>query len=196
MRKFFFLVFFIQLSVYAQDSSEVRTAAITVITGNADETASRILAAAERLGGRLQSQSGEELTVLIPDLSPEDAIQKTLPPETAILARQSTRKDVGEQKAQLRAQIESKRKHLANLKKLFDETDFSQTLEIEKEYLSAVQAMERLLGELKYLDESARYTTLIVRFHLESARGVVRRPPQFPWMSDRGIEQVLGEFEE
>jgi len=180
----------------AQDAAEIRTASLTVITSNPDDTASRILSAAENFGGRLQIQSNEQLVVLIPGISPEDAILKTLPAGSVILAKQIARKDAGERKAQLKSEIESKRKHLANLKKLFDETDFSQTLEIEKEYLKAVQELEGLLGELKYLDESARYTTLQIRFHLETARNVVRTPPQFPWMAERGVEQVLGEFDE
>lgn len=178
------------------EQTEIRTATVTVVTSSPDQTASSVLLSAEKLGGRLQSQTGAALIVLIPAAQPEEALEKTLPPGIVVLSRQIARKDAGERMAQLKAEIESKRKHLANLKRLFDETDFSQTLEIEKEYLRAVQEMEGLLGELKYLSESAQYTTLQVRFQLERAQGIVRQPPQFPWMADRGVEQVLGEFDE
>jgi hypothetical protein len=198
MKSFFKLSLVVVCSAVSisAEESEIRTATITIVTSSADQTASSVLSAAEKLGGRLQSQTNAAIVVLIPGMSPEEAVEKTVPAGAVILARQSTRKDAGERMAQLKAEIESKRKHLANLKRLFDETDFSQTLEIEKEYLKAVQEMEGLLGELKYLTESAQYTTLQVRFQLERAQGTVRNPPQFPWMADRGVEQVLGEFDE
>lgn len=194
MRIWAILVLCSAAAVHAEET-EVRTATVTVVTASADETGRTVLARAEALGGRLQKQTGEALSVLIPGLSPEQALAQTLPEGTPILARHTTREDAGERMADLRSRIESKRKHLANLKRLFDETDFAQTLEIEKEYLKAVQEMERLIGELRVLEESARYTVLEIRFRLES-RPAASTPPQFPWMAERGADQVLGDIPE
>ncbi len=176
--------------------SEIRTASITLLTPNADETSARILKSAENLGGRLQNQNARSLVVLVPGLGPEEAIEKLVPGGCTLVSKQSARKDTGERRLELRAAIDSKRKHLENLRKLFDETDFSQTLEIEKEYLNAVQELERLLGEYKYLEESARYTTLTFQFQLEAVSTAPVQIPAFPWMADRGVEQVLSAMEE
>jgi Domain of unknown function (DUF4349) len=111
-----------------------------------------------------------------------------------VLDKTLSRTDLTLELATLEGQLKSKRTILAELRALFDGSDVSATLQIERSMTELVKELETVKGKLRVTSERARWAMLHVSFDFYEQQRISYIDSRFEWLNTVKLERFLGEF--
>jgi hypothetical protein len=173
----------------------IYSAELRVQVDDVDESIVKAQKLAERLGGYLQSRSGGKLIVRVPAERFHEMIEK-LDELGDLYGRKIWSQDVTRQYMDLKIRLKAALAVLERLESLLSKTkDVKEALAVEKEMARVVKKIERLKGQIRYLEQHVSLSTITIRFVTPTGRHRVRPPrPQrtpFRWVRKLGIHYLL-----
>lgn len=102
--------------------------------------------------------------------------------------------NIGAKLARYQADLTSWQKHLNELYKLMNHSDFEETLELEKEIQRVVSRIETLKGKIRYLKRRSRMATVRVSFQFEPPVDNEYQNLGIPWVRLVGIKHFMDKF--
>ncbi|PJZ70564.1 hypothetical protein CH373_05730 [Leptospira perolatii] len=174
---------------------ETIEATLIVKSVRPEQIRDKFLSYVKEKGGWLIRMSNQDVTVSVPVDIPLEDVLGVAAGDGLVIQRNIVRTNVGGEMTDLRAKIGAKRKHLEQLYKLLDESEFVQILEVETEINDTVDELEELQGELNYYSEMAANIRCNLSFRLIAPQQMTpKKPVEFPWMQIRNIESLLERF--
>ena len=111
-----------------------------------------------------------------------------------IVEKSQNREDLTLQIADWQGQLQSKRETLKRLRGFFDDSSVQATLDIERTMNGLVREIEHVRGELRVLQDRARWSTVTVSFRFRERDRHIYVESPFPWLNTTGLHPFLEEF--
>jgi hypothetical protein len=188
----------VQLSVDS-GTTEPTTARIIVYSGsihlvvvNVSSTLESIRKSAESMGGYLQDMDSHSITVRVPALQFEKAVE-AVGRFGEVADKQIKAEDITEQMRDLNIRLDNAETTRQRLLKLLDKsTNVEETVKIEDELEKVTEQVELLKGKIRFLQLDVSYSVLHVDLNspLPQAHLVAAIP--FPWVRELGKGAVGG----
>ncbi len=179
-----------------KDRKMVYSASLQVRVSSIEDAVQRLLARVRQLEGYLALRNNNVLTCRIPAGSFTTLVEE-VKGYGVVLQESMQAQDVTKQHVDLTIRLENAetaRKRLLSL--LEKATKVEDILKIEEQLTRLTETIERIKGELKYLNEQIAYSLVSVGFQSSSPSTTPRRRARsrFDWINQVGIEQVLRRF--
>lgn len=181
----------------------IYTGTVQVMVTNVVESADKLQAKAEELGGFLLNRTGNTsannvaITVRIP-AERFHAVVKELASFGQIINEQLSANDVTKAMFDLELRLETAERSRQRLLDLLKSaTKMEEILQIENQVRRLTDEIERMKGELRFLQDQVAFSTLTVSFFSNApppTPGPMRTRSRFEWINQVGVEQVLGGF--
>lgn len=181
----------------------IYTGSVQVMVTNVVESADKLQARVEALGGFMLNRSGNTSSnnVTITVRTPAEhfhTVVKELAGFGQILNEQLSANDVTKQMFDLELRMETAEKSRQRLLDLLKSaTKMEEILQIENQVRRLTDEIERMKGELRFLVDQVAFSTLTVGFFSNApppTPGPMRTRSRFEWINQVGVEQVLGGF--
>jgi hypothetical protein len=168
-------------------------ARMVVKVKSADDARKAILAGVAALGGYASLITDNALDLKVP---PEHlpAVLTLISAQGMVLDKTLGRTDLTLDIATLNGQLKSKRAILSELRDLFDGSDVSATLQIERSMNDLVTELEGVKGRLRVATDRARWAVVHVNFDFYSEQRIQYVESQFEWLNSVQLDRFLGEF--
>ncbi len=180
-------------SVTAPARATAAAAQLVVKVVHPDETRKAIVARAEALGGHVALATNERLKLKVPPASVSD-LMATAAAQGHVVERSITREDVTEPIAELEGRLRSKQEVLGRLRALLKDSAVEATLDIEKTMTTIVEELEAAKGQLRVLQDRARFSTLDISFRFRRKERIERTSSPFEWLNSTDLDHFLGGF--
>ncbi|OGQ11708.1 MAG: hypothetical protein A2138_15695 [Deltaproteobacteria bacterium RBG_16_71_12] len=181
----------------------IYTGSVQVLVTNVVESADKLQAKAEELGGFMLNRTGNTssnnvtITVRIP-AERFYLVVKELAVFGQVINEQLSANDVTKQLFDLELRLETAEKSRQRLLDLLKSaTKMEEILQIENQVRRLTDEIERMKGELRFLQDQVAFSTLTVSFFSNApppTPGPMRTRSRFEWINQVGVEQVLGGF--
>lgn len=181
----------------------IYTGSVQVMVTNVVESADKLQARVEELGGFMLNRQGNTASnnITITVRAPAEhfhALVKELATFGQILNEQLSANDVTKQMFDLALRLETAERSRQRLLDLLKSaTKMEEILQIENEVRRLTDEIERMKGELRFLQDQVAFSTLTVSFFSNApppTPGPLRTRSRFEWINQVGVEQVLGGF--
>ncbi len=181
----------------------IYTGTVQVMVTNVVESADKLQAHVEELGGFMLNRSGNTSSnnVTITVRTPAEqfhALVKELAGYGQIISEQLSANDVTKQMFDIELRLETAEKSRQRLLDLLKSaTKMEEILQIENQVRRLTDEIERMKGELRFLQDQVAFSTLTVSFFSNApppTPGPLRTRSRFEWINQVGVEQVLGGF--
>ncbi|MCC7107677.1 MAG: DUF4349 domain-containing protein [Deltaproteobacteria bacterium] len=181
----------------------IYTGSVQVMVTNVVESADKLQARVEELGGFMLNRQGNTASnnVTLTVRSPAEhfhALVKELATFGQILNEQLAANDVTKQMFDLALRLETAERSRQRLLDLLKSaTKMEEILQIENQVRRLTDEIERMKGELRFLADQVAFSTLTVSFFSNApppTPGPLRTRSRFEWINQVGVEQVLGGF--
>ncbi len=175
----------------------IYSAALQVRVSSIPDAVKRFLDRVEQLEGYLARRNNSTLTCRVPVKNFQTLIEEVKHYGT-VLQESMQAQDVTKKHMDLSIRLENAEKARQRLLKLIDKaTKVEDILKIEEQLTRLTETIERIKGELKYLNEQVAFSMVKVGF--QSVAPAVRPSKKrsrsrFAWINQVGIEQVLRRF--
>lgn len=189
-------VHLLDMATEPKDRKMVYSASLQVRVSSLEDAVQKLLDRVEQLEGYLAKRDNNVLTCRIPAKSFHSFIQE-VKEYGAVLHESMQAQDVTKQHLDLSIRLENaetaRKRLLALLEKA---TKVEDILKIEEQLTRLTETIERIKGELKFLNEQVAYSLVSVGFQSvsPSVRPSKRSRSRFDWINQVGIEQVLRRF--
>ena len=174
----------------------IYSASLQVRVSSLEDAVQKLLDRVQQLEGYLAQRNNNVLTCRIPAKSFHSFIQE-VKEYGAVLHESMQAQDVTKQHMDLGIRLENAETARKRLLKLLEKaTKVEDILKIEEQLTRLTESIERMKGELKYLNEQIAYSLVSVGFQSVSptVRPTKRSHSRFDWINQVGIEQVLRRF--
>ncbi|MHC4920239.1 MAG: DUF4349 domain-containing protein [Planctomycetota bacterium] len=183
--------------VEAKARKMIYSASLQVRVSSIDDAVRKFLARVGQLEGYLAQRNNNVLTCRIPARSFQTFIAEVK--EYGTVLQESMRaQDVTKKHLDLSIRLENAETARQRLLKLLEKaTKVEDILKIEEQLTRLTETIERIKGELKFLNEQVAYSLVEVGFHSVSPTvrpSKKRSRSRFSWINQVGIEQVLRRF--
>jgi hypothetical protein len=111
-----------------------------------------------------------------------------------LLDKKIAREDLHRKIIDLKGRIESKEEVLGRLRKFFEDSDATATIDIEKKMTQIIETLEALKGQLRVALERARYGVLSIDFQFRRKENIVYTRSPFNWINSVDLDTFLMEF--
>lgn len=181
----------------------IYTGSVQVLVTNVVESADKLQAKVEAMGGFMLNRNGNTssnnvtITVRMP-AEQFHAVVKDLGSFGQVINEQLSANDVTKQMFDLELRLETAEKSRQRLLDLLKSASkMEEILQIENQVRRLTDEIERMKGELRFLQDQVSFSTLTVSFFSNApppTPGPMRTRSRFEWINQVGIEQVLGGF--
>lgn len=174
----------------------IYTAKLRVSVADVDESVDKAKEMVESMGGYMQSRSGEELVVRVPVTRFDEYIE-SLSKLGEIFRRRISSQDVTREYTDIAIRLKSAKVVLKRLQELLAKAkNVKEAMAVEKEIGRVVETIERMKGQLRYLEQHAALSTVTIRFVSPINRYKNRRPTRarrspFPWIRKLGLRHLV-----
>ena len=171
-------------------------ARLKVSVADVDESVDKAKEMVESMGGYMQSRSGEELVVRVPVTRFDEYIE-SLSKLGEIFRRRISSQDVTREYTDIAIRLKSAKVVLKRLQELLAKAkNVKEAMAVEKEIGRVVETIERMKGQLRYLEQHAALSTVTIRFVSPMKRYKNRRPTRarrspFPWIRKLGLRHLV-----
>ncbi len=181
----------------------IYTGSVQVLVTNVVESADKLQAKVEAMGGFMLNRNGNTSSnnVTITVRMPAEhfyAVVKDLGSFGQVINEQLSASDVTKQMFDLELRLETAEKSRQRLLDLLKSAaKMEEILQIENQVRRLTDEIERMKGELRFLQDQVAFSTLTVSFFSNApppTPGPMRTRSRFEWINQVGIEQVLGGF--
>lgn len=182
--------------VKPKDRKMIYSASLQVRVSSLEDAVHKLLNRVEQLEGYLAQRNNNVLTCRIPAKSFHTFIQE-VKEYGAVLHESMQAQDVTKQHLDLSIRLENAETARQRLLKLLEKaTKVEDILKIEEQLTRLTETIERIKGELKFLNEQIAYSLVSVDFQSvsPSVQPTRRSRSRFDWINQVGIEQVLRRF--
>jgi len=174
----------------------IYSASLQMRVSSVEDAVQRLLDRVGQLEGYLAQRNNNTLTCRIPATSFQTLVQE-VKEYGAVLQESMQAQDVTKKHMDLSIRLENAETARKRLLKLLEKaTKVEDILKIEEQLTRLTETIERIKGELKYLNEQVAYSLVSVGFHSVSPSTMPKRRSRsrFDWINQVGIEQVLRRF--
>lgn len=181
----------------------IYTGSVQVMVTNVVESADKLQARVEELGGFMLNRNGNTSSnnVTLTVRTPAEHFHKLVKELAAfgqIINEQLSANDVTKQMFDLALRLETAERSRQRLLDLLKSaTKMDEILQIENQVRRLTDEIERMKGELRFLQDQVSLSTLTVSFFSNApppTPGPLRTRSRFEWINQVGVEQVLGGF--
>lgn len=192
-RKITSLSFIVLTFIETLSAMEIRELSYVVKTLNEEKCISEFLEFTGKNKGFMVQMRKGYFSAYVSAETTADAVEKQLKVCGIHVEKKETKSSPVERSQDLKVQILSREKHLAEVREVLETAEFGSTLEVEKELGEITQILQRLKGEYNYLRERSTLLRLDINFQstTERARGA---EPSVPWMYEISLPRFLEEF--
>jgi len=184
------VIFFLALSINAGETSS-GSFRYYLLTENASDLSDFVRKYAFAHGGYVKYYSYNRIIIRVSDVKAH-LFRKKLPQGTYLIDEQMTSQDVGEKLSELKTSLRVKEKMLENFYRLFKQSKFNQTLDVEKEITKLVLQIEKLKGHIAYLTDRVQLSEVQVFINVKrrykTKEGYKTR---WSWIRDLGVPMML-----
>lgn len=179
-----------------QQRKVVYTALYTMRTSNLDVALARSKALAESMGGWVQQEGNEGIVFRVPADKFWETTRK-IQEIGRILDHTIQSRDVTEEYTDLGIRLSVRKKFLAELQALYAKGGSLQDLlAVKKEIDRVTEEIERLEGKIRYLRDQIDWSTIRLRFQVQSESVTRDFNLPFRWLQSLGIQTLMNAREE
>ena len=180
----------------SSDSKEAISLEFSVRTESTDRFTDEMMSFARKSGGYLVTMRSGYLELRLPARLGLEGVESRIAavPGTNVYRASRATEDVSGDLVDLRARLKVAESNLGKLRALSREAGMDDLLDLERALNRSLQEVEKLKGEIRYLEESA--TLYSVKIQINSARGTSDpEKVRIPWVRGLTVNQVLGGLE-
>ena len=111
-----------------------------------------------------------------------------------LIEKTFTRQDITKEIGDLKGRLKSKREILTRLRAFFDESDVAATLHIEQKMNQIVLEIEQVKGNLRLLEDRARFAVLNIAFQFQNRDRIIDKASPFEWVNTVDLNRFVTEF--
>jgi hypothetical protein len=172
----------VEQTTNATDRIIMYDATLHVVVPDAGSTLSAIRTMASKLGGYMQSLSGNAIILRIPAPVLNEAIRQ-VEQMGEVSLRQITGMDVTEEMLDLDIRLKNMEETRDRLVKLLDRAaKVEELLAVEKELQRVTESLELMKGRIEYLSHAVKYSTLTVQVNAPVPQAELQDVIPFPWV--------------
>ena len=160
---------------------------------NPDDTRTAIKKLAVEMGGYATHLNDTSITLKLPPKKMSDAID-AFSKQGIVVEKSIERQDLTLEIAQLEGKLNSQMDILKKLRGFFDDSDFSDTLDIERSMARLVREIEGVKGRLRFLKEQSHWAVVQVFFRFRERERVMYVASPFEWLNGANLDAFLEEF--
>lgn len=167
------------------------TASLTVAVTQWEAAADTLVEAAQTHGGWFQSRTRSSLSLRVPT-EHVDALVALSEEQGKVIERTVTREDVGQQIAEISGRLKAREEVLERYYDVLKTASSSSIVAVERQVVHAIEQIEGLKGQLRLLEDQARYGRVEIAFQFRDRAAPVRDgSSSFPWLNTLNVQDVI-----
>lgn len=181
-------------TLYSDSGNRRQTLEAVILVSDRFETADTLEEWVENGGGYLVSRLEDQLVLRVRSELLDEFVDFLETTADEVIQVQQETEEISQDLLEAEAGIKSKTELFERALTLIDQTDFSTTLEIEREVLSILEDIERLEGRYRKLLGEVELARVEIDFTLEEEKLPQNLPSAFAWINVVDFYLLMQEF--
>ena len=167
------------------------SATMVVAVSQPEDAADTLVAKAEEVGGWFQGRTTRSVSLRVP-VDDVDGVLETAIAQGKVIDRSLTRQDVGQSIALTQGRLDAREDVLDDYYKVLKKASADSIVAVEQEIVRAIEQIETLKGQLRVLEDQARYGRVDVSFQYRDRAAPARDGTSpFAWLNTLNVQDVI-----